>query len=228
MRYAIVIEKTGSNFSGYVPDLPGCVATGTTVEDRVGSPGGHRISSHRTSRGRHTHSPGLQPRRLHRSYGITKPIHTDAIKRVVCLDHAYPVACQLAHRWSLHAHKWGARPVRRQISAGFGAFGRSSGQFVGNLRQPASTRRVLGKQPDRHGPYQRRSSVEGAMPLSQTSTFACSFDSPRGHIRSTSTRRPSVSAGSSYTRLTRMVMRFPFIEPPYHEEALPAPPSPRD
>ncbi|HEX9592077.1 MAG TPA: type II toxin-antitoxin system HicB family antitoxin [bacterium] len=33
MRYAIVIEKAGSNFSGYVPDLPGCVATGTTVED---------------------------------------------------------------------------------------------------------------------------------------------------------------------------------------------------
>lgn len=33
MRYAIVIEKAGSNFSGYVPDLPGCVATGATVED---------------------------------------------------------------------------------------------------------------------------------------------------------------------------------------------------
>jgi predicted RNase H-like HicB family nuclease len=33
MRYAIVIERTESNFSGYVPDLPGCVATGATVED---------------------------------------------------------------------------------------------------------------------------------------------------------------------------------------------------
>ena len=32
MRYAIVIEKAESNFSGYVPDLPGCVATGDTVE----------------------------------------------------------------------------------------------------------------------------------------------------------------------------------------------------
>jgi len=33
MRYAIVIEKAGSNYSAYVPDLPGCVATGaTTVE----------------------------------------------------------------------------------------------------------------------------------------------------------------------------------------------------
>ena len=31
MRYAIVIEKAGSNFSAYVPDLPGCVATGVTV-----------------------------------------------------------------------------------------------------------------------------------------------------------------------------------------------------
>ena len=32
MRYAVVIEKAGGNFSGYVPDLPGCVATGETVE----------------------------------------------------------------------------------------------------------------------------------------------------------------------------------------------------
>ena len=33
MRYAIVIEKAGDNFSGYVPDLPGCIATGATVEE---------------------------------------------------------------------------------------------------------------------------------------------------------------------------------------------------
>jgi len=33
MRYAIVIEKVGTNFSGYVPDLLGCVATGTTIEE---------------------------------------------------------------------------------------------------------------------------------------------------------------------------------------------------
>jgi predicted RNase H-like HicB family nuclease len=32
-RYAIVIERTQSNYGGYVPDLPGCVATGPTVED---------------------------------------------------------------------------------------------------------------------------------------------------------------------------------------------------
>jgi predicted RNase H-like HicB family nuclease len=32
MRYAVVIEKAGDNFSAYVPDLPGCVATGTSVE----------------------------------------------------------------------------------------------------------------------------------------------------------------------------------------------------
>lgn len=31
MRYAIVIEKAISNYSAYVPDLPGCVATGATV-----------------------------------------------------------------------------------------------------------------------------------------------------------------------------------------------------
>ena len=33
MRYAIVIEKAESNYSAYVPDLPGCVATGATVEE---------------------------------------------------------------------------------------------------------------------------------------------------------------------------------------------------
>ena len=33
MRYAIVIEAAGDNFSAYVPDLPGCIATGSTVEE---------------------------------------------------------------------------------------------------------------------------------------------------------------------------------------------------
>jgi predicted RNase H-like HicB family nuclease len=32
-EYAIVIEDAGQNLSAYVPDLPGCVATGTTVEE---------------------------------------------------------------------------------------------------------------------------------------------------------------------------------------------------
>ena len=33
MRYAVVIENAGSNFSAYVPDLPGCVASGTTIAE---------------------------------------------------------------------------------------------------------------------------------------------------------------------------------------------------
>jgi predicted RNase H-like HicB family nuclease len=33
MRYAIVIENAGPNYSAYVPDLPGCIATGATVEE---------------------------------------------------------------------------------------------------------------------------------------------------------------------------------------------------
>lgn len=33
MRYAIVIEKAEGNYSAYVPDLPGCVATGATVQE---------------------------------------------------------------------------------------------------------------------------------------------------------------------------------------------------
>ena len=32
-RYLIVIENAGSNYSAYSPDLPGCVTTGTTVEE---------------------------------------------------------------------------------------------------------------------------------------------------------------------------------------------------
>jgi predicted RNase H-like HicB family nuclease len=33
MRYAVVIEKAGDNYSAYVPDLLGCVATGATVAE---------------------------------------------------------------------------------------------------------------------------------------------------------------------------------------------------
>lgn len=33
MRYAIVIEKAERNYAAYVPDLPGCVATGKTIEE---------------------------------------------------------------------------------------------------------------------------------------------------------------------------------------------------
>lgn len=33
MRYAVVIEKAENNYSAYVPDLPGCIATGTTIEE---------------------------------------------------------------------------------------------------------------------------------------------------------------------------------------------------
>jgi predicted RNase H-like HicB family nuclease len=32
-RYAIVAEDAGSNLAAYVPDLPGCVATGETEEE---------------------------------------------------------------------------------------------------------------------------------------------------------------------------------------------------
>ena len=33
MRYAIVIEKADGSYSAYVPDLPGCISTGVTVEE---------------------------------------------------------------------------------------------------------------------------------------------------------------------------------------------------
>jgi predicted RNase H-like HicB family nuclease len=33
MRYAIVIEKTNTGFSAFVPDLPGCIATGQSRKE---------------------------------------------------------------------------------------------------------------------------------------------------------------------------------------------------
>jgi predicted RNase H-like HicB family nuclease len=32
-KYLIIIEKTGTGYSAYSPDLPGCVATGNTREE---------------------------------------------------------------------------------------------------------------------------------------------------------------------------------------------------
>jgi predicted RNase H-like HicB family nuclease len=32
-HYAVVIEKTDTGFGAYVPDLPGCVSTGRTIEE---------------------------------------------------------------------------------------------------------------------------------------------------------------------------------------------------
>lgn len=33
-RYAIVFEKAPNNWAAYVPDLPGCVTTGRTLEEK--------------------------------------------------------------------------------------------------------------------------------------------------------------------------------------------------
>jgi predicted RNase H-like HicB family nuclease len=33
MRYAMIIEKGERNYSAYLPDLPGCIATGKTIEE---------------------------------------------------------------------------------------------------------------------------------------------------------------------------------------------------
>ena len=35
MRYGVVVERAGNNFSGYVPDLPGCVSVGDTVDETL-------------------------------------------------------------------------------------------------------------------------------------------------------------------------------------------------
>jgi hypothetical protein len=55
MRYAVVIEKADGNYSAYVPDLPGCVATGDTVaaveRNSRGDPLPYRRPSGRWHRG---------------------------------------------------------------------------------------------------------------------------------------------------------------------------------
>lgn len=33
LKYLVIVEKAGGNYSAYSPDLPGCVATGLTVKD---------------------------------------------------------------------------------------------------------------------------------------------------------------------------------------------------
>jgi predicted RNase H-like HicB family nuclease len=33
MKYVVIIEKGPDNLSAYVPDLPGCVSTGRTIDE---------------------------------------------------------------------------------------------------------------------------------------------------------------------------------------------------
>jgi predicted RNase H-like HicB family nuclease len=33
MKFAVVIEKADSNWAAYVPDLPGCITTGSTLQE---------------------------------------------------------------------------------------------------------------------------------------------------------------------------------------------------
>jgi len=33
MQYAMIIEKGETNYSAYFPDLPGCIATGKTLDE---------------------------------------------------------------------------------------------------------------------------------------------------------------------------------------------------
>ena len=33
MTYAVIYEKTGTGYSAYAPDLPGCISTGRTLEE---------------------------------------------------------------------------------------------------------------------------------------------------------------------------------------------------
>ena len=35
MRYAVVIEKSKRNYGAYLPDVPGCISVGATVEETL-------------------------------------------------------------------------------------------------------------------------------------------------------------------------------------------------
>ncbi len=35
MKYVLIIEDTGNNYSAFSPDLPGCIATGSSVEETL-------------------------------------------------------------------------------------------------------------------------------------------------------------------------------------------------
>ena len=47
MKYTVVIEKAPNNYAAYVPDLPGCVATGGTPEEVLAEIRGGYGVSHR-------------------------------------------------------------------------------------------------------------------------------------------------------------------------------------
>ena len=57
MKYAVIIEAGEHNYSAYVPDLPGCIATGKTLDEvKQAHPRGHRLS-HRRPTGRGVTDP---------------------------------------------------------------------------------------------------------------------------------------------------------------------------
>lgn len=78
MRDAIVIEKAANNYSAFVPDLPGCIATGPGA----GNPRGDPLSSRRPARRRPRDAAADQPRRVRgnlirarpRGNGMTKVV----------------------------------------------------------------------------------------------------------------------------------------------------------
>lgn len=35
MKYAVIYEQTETGYSAYVPDLPGCIAAGATLQETV-------------------------------------------------------------------------------------------------------------------------------------------------------------------------------------------------
>ena len=78
MKYAIVIEKADSNYSAYVPDLPGCVATGVTSEEaekEIREAIKFHIEGMKEDGGKHGHSHLIQSLQISGPFAIPPSGH---------------------------------------------------------------------------------------------------------------------------------------------------------
>lgn len=83
MRYAVVIERAQGNYSAHVPDLPGCIATGDSIEE-VEAEMRDAIEFHLEGlrEDGNSHSSALKPCRVCRGHGVNRlggrRVHIDA------------------------------------------------------------------------------------------------------------------------------------------------------
>ena len=72
MRYAVIFEQGKTNWSAYVPDLPGCVTTGKTLEETRGLMA-EAIEFHMEGLKRHGY-PAPAPSTVAESVEVQRPV----------------------------------------------------------------------------------------------------------------------------------------------------------